>query len=149
MGRRAAILAIMAVGVALGALREFLLINLNYQIDHLRHGRAVSYAHSAFQAWTKGLDLRGLVVLKWGISALLVGAMLLLAVLLARTLWGDHRYRTRIIFGFVLAAALALAAYGLAAWWPPAGIAGVKVLHALQYPVVLFLLWAASGIRRA
>ena len=142
--RHAAIALIVILAIAAGALREFLFLNLYYQIDHLAHHRTVSYAHSLFQRWTTDLDLRTLGVLKWVFSLAFLLIMLGFAIALARALTGDHRYRRALIAGYFCVALLALAAYLAGPPWAPVG---TKLLHALQYPVVLFLVWAASTLR--
>lgn len=144
MARRLGILGIFAVAVALGAAREFLFLNLNYHIDFLAHKRQVSYAHSLFRGWVQGMDLGDLLVLKWMLALLFIATMLLLAVVLARLLFGDHRYRRAIVAAFGLIGALALLLHGLAGVLPGAKATSVKLLHTLQYPVLLFFIWAAS-----
>lgn len=146
--RRTAILALLLVGVLLGAVREFLFLNLNYQIDFVAHGRAFSYAHSLFRAWVEGYDLRALVVLKWTMALAFSGAMLMLAIVLARVLAGDHRHARSLVVGYILFGLLALLLHGMAYSVPALDAVSVKVLHGLQYPVVLFLLWAGSMLQR-
>jgi cell division protein FtsW (lipid II flippase) len=147
MSRRAwGMLVIVVVAVLLGALREFLFINLNYQIDHLEHGRAYSYAHSKFQRLVAGIDLQGLVILKWVWSGAYVLIMLILGILLSRLLFGDHRYAYPIVIGYIIIGILALLFHGISsgadAWYN----IGVKLLHALQYPVILIFIWGAAQL---
>lgn len=150
MKARAWAVLIIACGVLLGALREFLFLNLNYQLDHVRRGTAYSYAHSRFQRWTAGADLGDLVALKWALAAAFVAIMLVLAVALARVLTGDHRYRRPLVAGTLIAGSLALALHASAVLLPPLEAVGVKLLHALQFPVVLLLiLLAVPLIRRS
>ncbi len=144
--RNAAILLVLAASVALGALREFLFLNLNYQIDFVRFDRSISYAHSLFQGWVQGAGLSELLGLKWVLSVLYIAMMALLSVLLARLLWGDHRYRTAIIIGFLVVSILALVAHFLAGSVPALSSVSIHLLHSLQYPVVLFFLVAASAL---
>ena len=146
--RRSAILMLLLVGVLLGAGREFLFLNLNYQIDFVAHGRAFSYAHSLFRGWVQGFDLQALLILKWTLALAFSGAMLALSIALARVLAGDHRHARALVLGFAFFGLLALLLHGLAGMVPALEGVSVKVLHALQYPVVLFLLWAGSMIRR-
>lgn len=140
MNRRLAAGLLVAVGVLLGALREFLFLNLNYQIDHLRRATPYSYAHSLFQGWTAGADLGDLLLLKWALAGAFVAVMLVLAVALARILTGHHGHRTAIVGGTALAAALALLLHLAARALPPLEAVAVKLLHALQYPVLLLVL---------
>jgi hypothetical protein len=142
--RRIGILLILAIAVALGAVRDFLLVNLNYQIDFVEHHRTVSYAHSLFRGWTEGLGLGALVRLKWALAVAMSASMLVLCIGMARLVFGDHRYRTALVIGFTSVGALALVLQALSAQLPPLYGVSVKLLHLLQYPVVLFLLWAAA-----
>jgi len=148
MKARATAVLLIACGVLLGALREFLFLNLNYQLDHVRRGTAYSYAQSRFQSWTAGADLAGLVALKWALAAGFVAIMLVLAVALARVLVGDHRYRTPLVAGTLITGSLALALHAAAAVLPALEAVGVKLLHALQFPVVLLLILLAVPLIR-
>ncbi len=148
MSRRTiASLAVVLVAIALGVLREFLFVNLNYQLDFVTHHRAFSYAHSKFQAWVEGWELRELSALKWALAVLFTAANLALAVLLARVRVGDHRYRSALVFGFVTIGTLALIAHGLSGQFGGLRYVSVKLLHALQYPVLLLIVWAASWLK--
>jgi hypothetical protein len=149
MARQAGILGLFALGVLLGALREFLFLNLNYQIDFAAHKRQVSYAHSMFRGWVEGMDLGALLLLKWVLALCFVAAMLLLALALARLLFGDHRYRPAILIAFGAIGGLALVLHLLGGHLPQARPMSVKLLHTLQYPVLLFFIWAASFLGRA
>lgn len=148
MSRRMRLALIVALAVALGSLREFLFVNLNYQIDHVQRHTAYSYAHSAFQSWTAGMRGASLVRLKWSAGFLFTASMLTLTILFSRAVTGSHRRARTIIGLFVVTAALAFALHGLAHWWPPLGTVGVKLLHLLQFPVLLFFVWAAEVIGR-
>lgn len=140
--------AILVAAVSLGALREFLFLNLNYQLDAVEHHRAISYAHSMFQGWVEGWELPALVRLKWTLALLFIALMAVAAVLMARVLWGDQRYLRLILLTFGLAAMLALLFHWLAAVHPAFGAVSIKVLHSLQYPVLLFFVWAAAMLQR-
>lgn len=140
---RAGILLIALIAIGVGAVREFLFLNLYYQVDFLEHHRPFSYAHSLFQGWTAGLGLPALGVLKWLFSIAFMAIMLALAIALARMLTGDHRYTRTLLLGYI---ALATMALGLHLIGPPLAQVGMKLLHALQYPVVLLLIWAASAL---
>ena len=135
---------IIALAVALGALREFLFINLNYHIDFLQHERPYSYAHSSFQAAVSGLSAETLSTLKWCLAGLFIGLMLLAGITLARVLFGDHRYRLPITFGTLVIALLALLCHGLAAGVPAMEGVSIALSHAIQYPVPLLFIYAAS-----
>ncbi|MBL8011807.1 MAG: hypothetical protein JNJ64_14480 [Flavobacteriales bacterium] len=140
MKRRLIASCIVGIAVLLGAVREFLFLNLNYQLDHLERGTPYSYAHSLFQRWTDGADLGDLTLVKWLLSSAYVALMLLLAVLLARVLTGHHHHRRTLVAGTAIAAALALLLHIAAQALPPLEAVAVKLLHALQYPVLLLIL---------
>ncbi|MEZ4805920.1 MAG: hypothetical protein R2815_00405 [Flavobacteriales bacterium] len=148
MARRLLIVMILVVGVVLGALRDFIFINLNYQLDFLRNHRAVSFAHSAFRKAVEGWDLVGLTALKWMLAAFFIACTALLSVLLARILFGDHRYARPIVLGYLLVAGLAVVLHFLSTPVPAFGGVALKLLHLLQYPVLLFFLWAAATLRQ-
>ncbi len=141
-------MGIVLAGVLLGAAREFLAINLNYQIDAVRYQRIISYAHSLFQSWVEDWSLQALVRLKWWIALVFAGLMCLLCIGLARLLNGDHRHRTAIVIAFLVTGALALGLHLASGPVPQFGAASIKLLHLMQYPVVLFFVWAASRLEK-
>ncbi|MBK9418546.1 MAG: hypothetical protein IPO05_12550 [Flavobacteriales bacterium] len=142
---RTLLVFLIPVSLLLGAAREFLFLNLNYQIDHLARRSAFSYAHSVFQRWTGGMDLDALLRWKWGLAVAFIAAMWTLAILTARVLVGDHRYLRVITLLFLAVAGLALMLHLTAV--PALEAVSVKLLHALQYPVVLVVLWVALRLR--
>ena len=144
MRRRALLVLLMLAAVVLGAAREFLFLNLNYQIDAVANHRAVSFAHSIFRGWTAGLGLDALLRLKWLLALLFIALTLALSIACARIVFGDHRYRTALVGGFALVGILALVMHLLANAVPPLYAVSVKLLHLIQYPVVLFVIWAAA-----
>lgn len=147
MSRRALLtLAIIAVALSLAAFRDYLFVNLNYQIDALGHERAVSYAHSRFRAWVEGMELSDLTRLKWLLALAFASINLVFAVTMSRIRFGDHRHRAAIIVAFLLVGGIALLTHALSANVPGLAMISIKLLHALQYPVVLLLIWAASWL---
>lgn len=146
--RRLWMLAILLVAICLGAVREFLFLNLNYSIDHLANHREFSYAHSAFQRAVAGSSLADLLRLKWALAVLFVGLMAGLSVLLARVLFNDHRYRVHILIGFFAIGLLALLLHLASSSFPALEGVSVKLLHLLQYPVILFFIWAGALLQR-
>lgn len=140
MRRLPAVLAILTVAVVLGSLRDFLFINLNYQLDHLQRATPYSYAHSAFRAAVQGWGPRALLALKWGLGL----GFTLSTWALCQALLGVFGVRAHlgrpVTIGFLAIAALALAARALARTWPVWEPLSVDLLHAIQYPVVLLLL---------
>lgn len=144
MPRRTQLVLLMLAAVALGAAREFLFLNLNYQIDAVANHRAVSFAHSIFRSWTAGWGLDALLRLKWLLALLFVALTLALSITCARIVFGDHRYRIALFGGFALVGMMALVMHLLANAVPPLHAVSVKLLHLMQYPVVLFVIWAAA-----
>ncbi len=142
------LLAIVLVAVMLGAVREFLFINLNYQIDHLANRRPVSYAHSMFQRWVAGADLSELIWLKWLLSLLFMAIMLGLGILLSRSLFGDHRYAGALAIAYALLGLLALLFHWISGGTGPWYNISIKLLHALQYPVLLVFIWGGAQLAR-
>lgn len=144
--RRASIVLIVVAAVALGALREFLFLNLNYQLDHVARHTSISYAHSLFQGWVRGWDLRQLTVLKWVLTACFIALVWGLCLLLARRLSPRSSLRRLLTLTFIGVAALALALHVAARSVPALESVSVKLLHALQYPAPLLFTWAASWL---
>ncbi|MEO8733823.1 MAG: hypothetical protein ABI373_05795, partial [Flavobacteriales bacterium] len=99
---RAEALLLLLVGVVLGACREFLFINLNYQIDHVARHTRFSYAQSLFQGWTRGMDLGALLTLKWFMALCFMLAMAILSVLMSRVLFDTWRHTRPLVLGFVI-----------------------------------------------
>ncbi|MBK9176773.1 MAG: hypothetical protein IPM46_10655 [Flavobacteriales bacterium] len=145
MKRRDALSALLlAVAIALGALREFLFVNLNYQLDFVLHKRTVSYAHSAFRRWAGDWDAEMLIRGKWLLSLAFIATTLFLTAGLARLRFGDHRLLRVTVVAFLTIGALAMLLQAVAARHPFAYPIAVQLLHALQYPIPLLLVWALS-----
>jgi cell division protein FtsW (lipid II flippase) len=146
--RTAGLVVIVLIAVVIGSLREYLFVNLNYQIDHLANGTAYSYAHSRFQLQVSGLHLQDLIRLKWFLAIAFVLVSLLLSIALARLLFGDHRYTRAIVFGFVAIGCLSFIfnwfSNGADGWYN----ISIKLLHAIQYPVILLFIWGAYQLSR-
>lgn len=138
-----AIAAIAAAGIAMGAMREFLFINLNYQLDHLLRHTRFSYAHSMFIRWSAKMDAMDLFRLKWGLVAVFTAYFAVSCVLLARVAGGTWAYTRGLLAGFGGFALLALLLHLAARWAPGLETVAVHVSHMLQYPVcLLFVLFA-------
>lgn len=145
MSRRNAWSALLLVtGIALGALREFLFVNLNYQLDHLQRGTPYSYAHSAFQQWSAGFAASDLAALKWGLSAGLVLVNLALTMAMGRVRFGP-RWPWRMAGAlFLSVAGIAAALFALSKAHPWLYAVAVQLAHAVQYPLPMALLWLLS-----
>ena len=140
MNRLPAVLAILVIAVALGSLRDFLLINLNYQLDHVQRATPYSYAHSAFQVAVAGWGPRALIALKWGLGIGFTCTTWGLCQALLAVYGVRARLGRAVTLGFLAMASLALVARVLAGAWPALEPLSVDVLHAIQYPVVVLLL---------
>lgn len=148
MKRKLAIVALLGGAIALGALREFLFLNLNYQLDHVQRATEFSYAHSIFQGWTQHWSLSGLITFKWSLAVGFIVIMTCLGVLLARLLFGHMGYARPMAIAVVTVAGCALLLNSLAGWLPPLADVSVKLLHMLQYPVVMLVLLAGKALGR-
>lgn len=145
-GKRFAIFGILILGILLGALREFMILNLNYQIDFVGNHRVDNYAHSLFQGWVNGWNISHLIVLKWLMAIAFAGAMCTLCILLLRSLFGDHRYVKFVLIGFATMGITATAFHFLSTMIPALEGVSIKLLHMIQYPVLLFFVWAGAGL---
>lgn len=148
MKRKLLIGAVLLVAVVLAERREFLFINLNYQIDHVSRGTPHSYAHSAFRSFVEGWSLGALTTFKWILSSLYIIVNALLAVLLAWLLHDHGRYTRPIIVIVVSVCLAAVGFHALGTRVPGGADIGVKLLHMVQYPVVLLALLASAGLGR-
>lgn len=140
MKRLLFVLVILGLAVLLGALRDLLFINLNYQLDHVQRATAYSYAHSGFQAAVHGWSLPALTVLKWILAMAFVTTTWSLCQALLAVFGVRRRAGRPVTAGFLAIALLALAAHALARYWPLLEPVSVDLLHAIQYPVVVLLL---------
>jgi len=145
-GRRVVIFSILICGILLGAAREFMFLNLNYQIDFVANNRANNYAHSLFQNWVIGASLFKLLFIKWVLAFAFAGSMCALSILLLHKLFGDHRYSKFVVIGFLIMGLIAIAFHFLSASVPAFEGVSIKLLHLIQYPVLLFFIWAGAGL---
>jgi hypothetical protein len=148
MRHRGTIVAIAIAAIALGALHEFLFVNLNYQIDHVARSTPYSYAHSLFQGWVAGWPLDALLRMKWLLALAFIGAMLGVTLVFAKVAGASYRHRRIIVLAFAAIGASALLFHALQRWSPELDVLSVKLLHAIQYPVLLFFVWAALTLGR-
>ena len=138
--------AVLAAAVALGALREFLFVNLNYQIDHVGRHTPFSYAHSLFRGWTEGMGLATLLRWKWALAIAFIALNWGLCLLMLRVLFGRYRYAWAVSAVIGSVGLLALCFHFIGRWVPGLEDVSVRLLHAIQYPVLLIVIWAASGL---
>ena len=133
---------ILVFGILLGAIRDSLFINLNYQIDHVRRATVLSYAHSRFQTQVAGWDLSDLVLLKWVLAGCFVLCMWGLCLLLLRNATRSAGLAKSVSLIFAVIALSALLLHALSRWMPVEE-ASVNLLHAIQYPALLLVLQVA------
>lgn len=131
---------ILGLSALLGALRDLLFINLNYQLDHVQRATAYSYAHSGFQAAVQGWSLQALIAFKWTLAMAFVTTTWSLCQALLAVFGVRQRAGRPITIGFLAIGLLALTAHALARYWPLLEPVSVDLLHAIQYPVVVLLL---------
>jgi hypothetical protein len=137
----------LALATAVGAAREFLFVNLNYQIDFLAQARDRNYAHSQFRRWVGEMSLNEAVLAKWLLAAAFMAIILLLTLAMARIRFGDHRYDRRILITFVVLGSLAIFGHLVAPVFAPMRPISIAILHGLQYPVPVLLAWVVSWVR--
>lgn len=140
---------LLCAAIGLGAAREFIFVNLNYQLDFLLNERPANYAHSAFRAWADHQSAGQLLRAKWGIAAGFVLSTMALTIALARVRLGGHRWTRTILITFVLLSALSLALHALSSLMPAMYHVSIAVLHGLQYPVPLLIVWMLSWLQSA
>lgn len=133
---------LLGLGIALGSLREFVFINLNYELSAVGGQTPWSYAHSAVQRALEGWSMPALLRLKWALALTFVAAMGTLTFVAGRILYGRRLDRV-IGLGYGLIALLALLLHVAAHWLPFTASAGVKLLHLLQYPMPIAMLVVA------
>jgi len=147
--RRTGLLSALLVctAIALGALREFVFVNLNYQIDFVLHARPGNYAHSAFRAWADGMGATELIGAKWAFAAGFVAAILALTIALARVRLANHGWLKAICITFFSLSALALLLHALSGALPALYPVSIALLHGMQYPVPVLVVWMLSWLR--
>ncbi len=145
--KKRALMSLFWLGLAslLGAAREFVATNINFQIDFLSNSRERNYAHSVFRDWAQGWDLADAQRAKWLAAGAFMVSMAVLTAAMARTRFGDHRYAVPVMVFFAALGACA----GICYWANPALLrpVAIAILHALQYPVPVLLVWVLSWVR--
>lgn len=139
---------LLMAAIALGSLREFLFVNVNYQIDHVNRATPFSYAHSAFQSRVAGWGTQALVALKWSMAVAFILLMWALCLLLLRAYAAPRRLFLLVSALFMLVPTAALLLHLLAYRAPLAEEASVNLLHAVQNPIVLVFLWVTLALFR-
>ncbi|MBK7947120.1 MAG: hypothetical protein IPJ85_18250 [Flavobacteriales bacterium] len=145
MNRRTVLsLCLLAIAGALGLGREFLFVNLNYQIDHLIRGTPYSYAHSAFQHWAQPCSADQLGTMKWVLSAAFATLNLALAIGMCRIHQPLRRLTAIVTAIFVVIAVFSVGLHLLSGDHGWMHAASVQLAHAIQYPIPVLILWALS-----
>ncbi|MBL7958410.1 MAG: hypothetical protein JNM49_10650 [Flavobacteriales bacterium] len=149
--KRADLLSILLLSAAigLGAAREFIFVNLNYQLDFLLNQRTVNYAHSVFRAWADHQSADQLLRAKWAIAAGFVLLTMALTIALAWVRLGGYRWTRTILLSFLALGALALTLHALSTILPAMYHVSIALLHGLQYPVPLLIVWMMSWLHSA
>lgn len=148
--RRRTLLSLLWLALAslLGAAREFMAVNINFQIDYLANARDRNYAHSVFRDWAAGWDLQDALRVKWLTALVFMSAMAGLSMGMARARFGTHRHAAFILICFIVLGGIAAACHLAAPVLAPLRHVGIAILHALQYPVPVLLIWVLSWIRK-
>lgn len=147
MNKLAVLVGILVVGIIIGAVREFMFINLNYEIDHLSRATQTSYAHSQFRYWVSGRTLQELIFIKWSAALFFIACMLVLTIIFGKTLSGDFRMLSTTVLIFTVLSLVALALHWAADFVPNLKRVAVVILHSIQYPVPLLILFFSYRLR--
>ncbi len=142
------LLCLVVLGISLGALREFIFINLNYWIDHVARSTEFCYAHSFFDFW-EGWSLDRLKMTKWIFAVTFIAMMFVYTNIFLKLLFRGRTILKWVVLSFATTIFISLIFFGLHA------ILGqeqamlsiaVKALHAVQYPFLLFFLVPAISL---
>lgn len=144
--RRLEVALVFLAGILYGSWREFMFVNLNYQIDHVARHTEFSYAHSMVRGWIGDWGLPALLALKWSLAFLSMAVIALLCIVLVRILHGGWGHARWMALGFAGFAVLSLGLHLLARWVPALEMVAVGLSHMLQYPVPLVFILVASFV---
>ena len=87
--------------IALGFLRDFIFVNINYIIDRLYFNRDVYYYHS-FYDFLEPLDVSGLMTLKWILTLIFALINLTLSVVILKQLFEQPQKPVKLLYlGYV------------------------------------------------
>jgi len=139
---------LVVLGISLGALREFIFINLNYWIDHLARLTEFCYAHSFFN-FLEGSSLVNLKTTKWAMAVFFIVLMFSFTSAFLKLLFRDRPVLKWAILSFGTTILISLIFFGLHAFLGPEQVMlsiAVKALHAVQYPFLLFFLVPAISL---
>lgn len=92
----------LVVIIALGFLRDFIFVNINYIIDRLFYNLEVYYYHS-FYDFLEPLDIAGLMTLKWVLTFIFTLINLGLSVIILKQLFVQPKTPLQLIyFGYMV-----------------------------------------------
>lgn len=148
MNDRFRIAGYLLVAIILGSMREFLFVNLNYQIDHVRRSTPFSFAHSKFQALVEGWTLQDLLITKWALAGFLVIIVMVLTLQVARIVFRGPRYDRFVLIGYGTASLVSLLLFIASSWLPALRLAAVQLLHSLQFPIIMIMIILSAGLVR-
>jgi hypothetical protein len=115
------VLAIILIVIFLGYIRDFIFVNLNWNIKFLSGTAKKNYMHSffvpfGFQNWS----VKSLIVLKWALTFSWVAVSALLSHWAVKVFYPNKSYLVKLVWGFyALICAVALPIYFLGATFFP------------------------------
>ena len=87
--------------IALGFLRDFIFVNINYIIDRLFYNLEVYYYHS-FYDFLEPLDISGLMTLKWTLTLVFTIINLVLSVVILKQFFAKPHMPIKLLYlGYV------------------------------------------------
>lgn len=154
MNRRSRVILLVglgALGISIGALREFTFVNLNYWISYVSGAVELCYAHSFFN-FLSGSSLGKLTALKWTMTLAFIALMLAFNLAFLQIWFGKTSVRKWVLFTYA-SALIVSAVFYVAHLFSPGThafiILAVKALHALQYPFLPLVLIPAISVFKA
>ena len=142
------LIALVVIGVSLGALREFIFINLNYWIDHVLRNTNFIYAHSFFD-FLEGSSLGYLKTLKWIAAIVFILLMFFYSIACIEVFFNDRSLRVWVLMTFLGATIVSAAFLGLHSILAPETAMlsiAVKAFHSMQYPFFVLILIPAISL---
>jgi len=136
------LISLVIIGISLGALREFIFINLNYWIDHVARHTQHLYAHSFFD-FLQGSSLGNLKMIKWTVAIGFVVLMLIFTILFLEVFFRRREVRKWVVICFTGTLVFSASFFLLHLICAPETAMlsiSVKAFHALQYPFFIIVL---------
>lgn len=145
MARIVLLCTLAAIGIGLGALREFIFINLNYWIAYVAGTAENLYAHSFFN-FLHGISQQALNSTKWVLAFVFVIMMLVFNIAFFKAWFNDHRARNLVFIIYTGLLSIGAIFYCVSTLFPAQNafiVVAVKALHFLQYPMLPLILLPA------